>query len=199
MLATRSPTPWPFTAQPNCRWAATLSPSVTATWRMLSPKRASRRRWLSDHAQAARIHTSRAAWTASSSQCPTTTLRFKRRRLQMNPNSRSPWAAWFRFMKSMSMVAHGRSRLNWVWRWTKGLRSAVSPAIHILAGEKVCIHRTSPTQAGEMLASPSSPRTSSGVLTTGFSTTRQGTRGDRSRVAAIVREFSATWLSVSGP
>jgi hypothetical protein len=117
----------------------------------------------------------------------------------MNPNSRSPWAAWFRFMKSMSMVPHGRSRLNWVWRCAKGLRSAVRPAIHIFAGEKVCIHRISPTHGGDAFASPRSPRTSSGVLTTGLNTTRHGTRGDRSRAAAIVRELSATWASVSGP
>ena len=117
----------------------------------------------------------------------------------MNPNSRSPWAAWFRFMKSMSIVPHGMSRLNCVWRCANGFCSAVSPAIHIFAGEKVCIHRIRPTQAGDVLASPSSAATSSGVFTTGLNTTRHGIRAERSSASAIVRELSATCLSVSGP
>ena len=45
----------------------------------------------------------------------------------MNPNSRSPCADWFRFMKSMSISAHGRSRLNCVWRWSSGFCSALEP------------------------------------------------------------------------
>ena len=45
----------------------------------------------------------------------------------MNPNSRSPWAAWLRFMKSMSISAQGRSRLNWVCRWRTGLRQRLQP------------------------------------------------------------------------
>ncbi len=44
------------------------------------------------------------------------------------------WAAWFRFMKSMSMVDQGSRRLAWVCRWSSGLRSASRPEIHILAG-----------------------------------------------------------------
>ena len=55
----------------------------------------------------------------------------------MNPCSRSPWAAWFRFMKSMSIVAQGMSRLCCVCRCRSGLRSAFSPLIHILDGENV--------------------------------------------------------------
>ena len=43
-----------------------------------------------------------------------------RSRVQMKPNSRSPWAAWLRFMKSMSMVDQGKSRLYCVCRWTNG-------------------------------------------------------------------------------
>ena len=31
-----------------------------------------------------------------------------------------PWAAWFRFMKSMSISPHGRSRLNCVCRCSSG-------------------------------------------------------------------------------
>ena len=51
-------------------------------------------------------------------------------------------------MKSMSMVDHGKSRLNCVCRCSMGFCNAVNPAIHILAGEKVCIHSD---QAGALL------------------------------------------------
>ena len=70
-----------------------------------------------------------------------------RSRVSMCANSRSPCAAWLRFMKSMSISPHGRSRLNCVCRWRRGLRSAWRPAIHILAGLKVCIHAITPTQS----------------------------------------------------
>ena len=39
-----------MTVTPSRIWASTLSPSVSATWRMLSPKRATRRWWASRHA-----------------------------------------------------------------------------------------------------------------------------------------------------
>jgi hypothetical protein len=78
-------------------------------------------------------------------------------------------------MKSMSIVAQGRSRLNCVWRCAQGLRSAVSPAIHILAGENVCIQKTSPAQFGALLASRHAAVTSSGRVTTALHTTRAGT------------------------
>ena len=48
----------------------------------------------------------------------------------------------------MSIVAHGRSRLNCVCRWANGLCSAVSPLIHIFDGENVCIQRIRPAQFG---------------------------------------------------
>ena len=64
----------------------------------------------------------------------------------MKPNSRPPWAVWFRFMKSMSISLHGRSRLNWVWNCSRGFCNWLSAGIHILAGEKVCIHTMSPMQ-----------------------------------------------------
>ena len=51
------------------------------------------------------------SWTRASLQWPTTTLRSSRIRAAMNPNSRSPCAAWLRFMKSMSIAAQGISRL----------------------------------------------------------------------------------------
>jgi hypothetical protein len=38
----------------------------------------------------------------------------RRIRVPMNPNSRPPWADWFRFMKSMSIDDQGMSRLNCV-------------------------------------------------------------------------------------
>ncbi len=117
----------------------------------------------------------------------------------MNPNSRSPWAAWFRFMKSMSIAPHGRSRLNCVCRCRKGFWSEARPAIHILAGEKVCIQRTRPTQSLAALAAARRAVISSGVFTTGLKTTRQGIRADWSSAAATFCEFSATCFSVSGP
>ena len=65
-------------------------------------------------------------------------------RAVMWPNSRSPWALWFRFMKSMSISFHGISRLYCVWRCSSGFLSSCNPWIHILAGEKVCIHVITP-------------------------------------------------------
>ena len=65
-------------------------------------------------AAAARAQAPSFSCTEASCQNPTTTLRFIRIRLMMNPCSRSPCAAWFRFMKSMSIEAHGMSRLCWV-------------------------------------------------------------------------------------
>ena len=53
----------------------------------------------------------------------------------------------------MSIVDHGSAILAWVCRCSSGLRSASSPAIHILAGENVCIHAITPTQRGVALAS----------------------------------------------
>ena len=109
----------------------------------------------------------------------------------MNANSRSPWADWWRFMKSMSMDDHGRSRLNCVWRWTSGLRRSVSPAIHILAGEKVCIQAMTPMQSGAGVRVAEHPRDRLGVETTGFATTRTGTAAGSSRQAAMTRACSA--------
>ncbi len=83
---------------------------------------------------------------SASCQNPTTILRLRRMRAPMNPNSRSPWADWLRFMKSMSMLDQGSSLLNCVWRCRNGLFSIRRSAIHIRAGENVCIHVISPTQ-----------------------------------------------------
>ena len=117
----------------------------------------------------------------------------------MNPNSRSPWAAWFRFMKSMSMSAQGISRLYCVWRCRNGLSSASRPAIHILAGLNVCIQVISPTQAGSALAARTSARMPSEPVRTGLGTTRTGMDGAASRAAAMAVAWSATVASVSGP
>ena len=117
----------------------------------------------------------------------------------MNANSRSPCADWLRFMKSMSIVDHGRSRLNCVCRWTSGLRRSVSPAIHILAGEKVCIQAMTPTQSGAASASRRMAAIASGVLTTGFGTTRTGLPASASRWQAIIRAWSSTRSRTSGP
>ncbi len=68
-------------------------------------------------------------------------------RVWMKPCSRSPWAAWLRFMKSMSIDCQGRSRLNCVCRCSIGLLMAVSPPIHIFEGEKVCIQSTRPAHS----------------------------------------------------
>ena len=117
----------------------------------------------------------------------------------MNPNSRSPWAAWFRFMKSMSMSAHGISRLYWVWRCRNGFASSSSPAIHILAGLNVCIQVISPTQLGSRLASAASRRMPSASVRTGLTTTRTGIVGASSSAPAIWLACWATCSSVSGP
>ena len=108
----------------------------------------------------------------------------------MKANSRSPWADWCRFMKSMSISDHGRSRLNCVCRWTQRLAQVESgPAIHILAGENVCIQAMTPTQSGDASASRRIAAIPSGVVTTGLATIVIGdvvgvveVRGDGARV-----------------
>ena len=95
---------------------------------------------------AARAHRPTDAWTAGSATWPNTVLRSTPMRVWTNANSRSPWAAWFRFMKSMSMVDHGSDSLACVCRWSSGLPRAWSPPIHIFAGENVCIHAITPMQ-----------------------------------------------------
>ena len=92
----------------------------------------------------------------------------------------------------MSIFAHGRSRLNCVCRWTSGLRRFVSPPIHILAGEKVCIQATTPMHASDASAAASIRAISSGVVTTGWATIRTGMSADSSRHSAIRRACSST-------
>ncbi len=87
----------------------------------------------------------------------------------------------------MSISAHGRSRLNCVWRWSSGFCSALSPAIHIFAGEKVCIHAITPTHASAAFASSATRRIESGLVATSVHTTRTGISACASRPAATSR------------
>src|SRR5512133_3205045 len=102
-------------------------------------------------------------------------------------------------MKSISISAQGISRLNWVCKWQNGLSRALKPAIHILAGENVCIQQTRPIQASEVLAALQTARISSGVVTTGLKTTLTGISVEASRFSTIFLECSATWAKVWGP
>src|SRR5215471_629062 len=145
---------------------------------MFSPKRASLSPCASCQAHAARDHQFTRSCACWSRQWPTTTLRLMRMRLTMKPNSRSPCADWFRFMRSMSIPAHGISRLNWVWRWRRGFCSALRPPIHIFAGQKVCIQAMRPTQFGSALASRHRARTASGEVTTGLNVIFIGIAGE---------------------
>ena len=66
----------------------------------------------------------------------------------------------------MSISAHGSSRLNCVCRCRSGFRSAASPAIHIFAGEKVCIHATTPTHVVRGVRLERDRRIDSGLVAT---------------------------------
>src|SRR5215218_3121599 len=197
--STRSLTPQVFTETPKRSSASTLSDSVTATLRMLSPKRASFRSRAAAAPAAARAHEPTRACTLGFDTWPATVVRGWRRRVRMNPCSRSPWAAWLRFMKSMSIVAHGRAASAWVCRCSSGLRSASMPEIHIFAGEKVCIQVMTPRQFGSSFASPMARRIAPASLRTGFQTTRTGTAPAASSSAATRWDWSATCWRVSSP
>ena len=188
-----------LTETPKRSSASVLSPSVTATLRMLSPNRASRSSCVADQPAAARTQDPILAVTAGLETCPTTVLRATPSRDWMYPNSRSPCAAWLRFMKSMSIVAQGSSTFAWVCRCSSGVRSASRPAIHILAGENVCIHAITPMQASSALASSAIRRIASELLSTGFQMILTGTCSAAPIARAIWRDCSATWASVSAP
>ncbi len=115
----------------------------------------------------------------------TTVVRGVRSRVRMNPYSRSPWAAWLRFMKSMSMLCQGNSTPNWVCRCRSGLCSVLSPRIHILAGEKVCIQAMTPMHSSELLASLRIRAIESESVTTGTQRTSTGISVLRSSRSAI--------------
>src|SRR6056297_2044311 len=97
------------------------------------------------------------------------------------------------------MLSHGISALNWVCRWHKGLLNILSPAIHILAGEKVCIQVTTPIQEVELLASRQSAVISCGVVTMGLKTKLTGNFSAAFKPSTISFELLATCFKVSGP
>src|SRR5690349_12106245 len=99
----------------------------------------------------------------------------------------------------MSMVDHGISRLYCVCKCMNGFLRRLKPAIHILAGEKVCIQVINPTQFFVEFASRHNSRIASGVVSTGLKTTCAGTCVDAPKAAAISRECSATVSKVFGP
>jgi hypothetical protein len=92
-------------------------------------------------------------------------------------------------MKSMSMVSHGNSTPNWVWKCRSGLRSVFSPRIHIFAGENVCIHAITPMQSGLAFASASTRAIWSESVTTGSQRTWTGISVLASSCSAIVRDW----------
>ena len=73
------------------------------------------------------------------------------------------------------------------------------PAIHILAGEKVCIQQISPTQFGAALASRQTCRIDSGVVTTGLNTTRTGSPAEALSSSTTRRLLAATCSRTCGP
>ena len=85
-------------------------------------------------------------------------------------------------------------------RWTNGFCKAVSPAIHILAGEKVCIHRIKPAQWAAALASRQTSRIDCGVVTIGLkiTRTRQAAGGIEpfDHAAAVVGDLAEGRLAV---
>ena len=92
----------------------------------------------------------------------------------------------------MSMLDQGSDRLYWVCRCSTGRSRALSPAIHILAGEKVCIHTTTPAQVSDALASRHIRRMESESVRTGFHTRRGRICGAEPRSSAMLRDWSAT-------
>jgi len=102
-------------------------------------------------------------------------------------------------MKSKSMLSQGSSTLAWVCRCSSGLRRASRPAIHILAGLKVCIQVMTPRTRSSLLASSIARRIEAESLRTGFQTTFTGTSDDSSSARATAWDCSATWRSVSSP
>ena len=77
----------------------------------------------------------------------------------------------------MSMCCHGNSTPNWVCRCSSGFRSVLSPRIHILAGENVCIQAMTPMHSCDVLASLSTRAIWSESVTTGSQRTSTGNLG----------------------
>ncbi len=88
----------------------------------------------------------------------------------------------------MSIVAQGNPTLACVCRCSSGVRSASRPAIHIFAGEKVCIHAITPIQASSALASRQIRRIESASVSTSFQTIRGARSPDASSCSARSRD-----------
>jgi len=93
-------------------------------------------------------------------------------------------------MNSMSIVDHGNDIPACVCRCSSGTSNASSPAIHILAGEKVCIQVTTPTHSSAAFASRMQRRMDDASSSTGFQTTETGSAA--SSLSAISRDWTAT-------
>ena len=148
---------------------------------------------------AARIQCEIRVETVSSLTWPATILRGRCKRAWICPCSRSPCAAWLRFMKSISMVSQGRAELAWVCRCKIGTCSALRPAIHIFAGEKVCIQTMTPTHFGLEEASKQIALMLSGVVRTGFQVALIGMFVAALRVVTTSCDCFATCAKVSSP
>ena len=120
-------------------------------------------------------------------------------RVQICPNSRSPWADWFRFIKSISIVSQGISLLNWVCRCSNGFFNCCRPWIHILAGEKVCIQVMTPTHLSSLLAALNTASTSLEELAVPLYTTFTGSLPDSFRPLTISLECASTAITASPP
>ena len=99
----------------------------------------------------------------------------------------------------MSIDPQGSDRLACVCRCSNGLPNAWRPAIHIFAGENVCIQAITPMQASSVRASRQQRRIASAVVSTGCSTIRTGIALDARSAATTAADWSATWRSVSSP
>src|SRR5271163_4990934 len=102
-------------------------------------------------------------------------------------------------MKSMSMVDQGNCSLNCVCRCSNGLSRDCRPAIHMRAGEKVCIQVMRPTQFFELFASRHNCRIESLPVITGLARIFTGICEDVANACAIAVECSSTCFRVSGP
>ncbi len=99
----------------------------------------------------------------------------------------------------MSMSAQGSDRLACVCRCSNGVFNASRPAIHILAGEKVCIQAISPMHCGSTFAAVTTRWMATGSVSTGFHSTGAGRPAVAFSVSTSARDCCSTRASVSGP
>ena len=152
----------------------------------MPPKRTIFRLRDSATAHATRDQPASSAMTSLSCQCPTTILCSSRRRAA---DEAELAVAVGRLVQVHEVHVDLRPRqlaIELRVQVRHRLRSgASSPAIHIFAGENVCIQVITPTHAGDALASRHICGMASGPLSVGFHTTRTGSLA--SRCAAISR------------